>query len=294
MAGPEPSMILNVNDDEHTRYVVTRALQKAGFRVEEAATGNEALAQMAKGPDLVVLDVQLPDIDGFEVCRRLRANSATAMVPVIHLSAHFVHAEDRAHGLETGSDYYLVQPVEPRELLAAVQAMLRIRRAEAEARTLARQWQATFDGIADGLCLVDPSGIVVRCNRAMGALVGRPPEDIVGRPYRDLLFSLGGEAFLDLADMDHRPGRQEQQRTIGYRSFRVTTDALSDVAGMQGYVQIFSDITDQKRAEQAEHELRESTSLIERLQREMAMLEGVARRFEGATPAREKASEPPA
>src|SRR5204863_249175 len=109
-------------------------------------------------PDLVVLDVNLPDMSGFEVCRRLRADPATRSVAVIHLSAVYASSENRSEGLEQGADAYLVKPVEPRELMATARALLRIRAAEEAARRAAQEWRITFDAISDGVCLLDSAG----------------------------------------------------------------------------------------------------------------------------------------
>jgi signal transduction histidine kinase len=98
--------------------------------VHEAGTGAEALAALRLRPDLVLLDINLPDIDGFEVCRRIKENPDTASVLVLHLSASNVHPKDQVTGLETGADGYLTEPVEPSVLIANVNALLRIRRAE--------------------------------------------------------------------------------------------------------------------------------------------------------------------
>src|SRR5205085_2054652 len=125
---------LHVDDDEANRYAVTRSLLKAGYEVAEAATGSDALREVDDLPDLVILDVRLPDIDGYEVCRRIKGNPATSQIPVLHLSASFITSSDKAHGLNGGADAYLVRPVEPVELLATVNALLRTRRAEAALR----------------------------------------------------------------------------------------------------------------------------------------------------------------
>lgn len=118
--------ILVVDDDRHIRDVVVFALRKEGFSTCEAADGAAALEGVEKEkPDLVVLDVMMPELDGVEVCRRLRASSA---VPVIFLSSKDGEV-DRIIGLELGGDDYVVKPFSPRELVARVKAVLR-RRAE--------------------------------------------------------------------------------------------------------------------------------------------------------------------
>src|SRR5258708_15782544 len=122
--------ILYVDDDELNRYAFSGIFREAGFVVREAATGREALRLASEKPDLVVLDVNLPDINGFEVCRRLKADPATASTPVLHVSAVYVNSGDRSQGLESGADGYLVKPVEAPEVLAPVRALLRVRQAQ--------------------------------------------------------------------------------------------------------------------------------------------------------------------
>ena len=127
--------ILNVNDDDATRYLSTRTLRLAGYRVLEAATGEEALKLAAQErPDVVVLDVKLPDISGYEVCQRLRAQPHTASIAVMHTSATFVTPDKKVRGLEGGADAYLTEPFEGEELIATVRSLLRMRRAEQDLR----------------------------------------------------------------------------------------------------------------------------------------------------------------
>jgi two-component system OmpR family response regulator len=114
--------ILVVDDEARIREVVQYALEKEGFRVTGVDTGAAALAAVSRGDvDLVVLDVMLPGIDGLEVCRRLRAKSAT---PILFLSARGEEI-DRVVGLEVGGDDYIAKPFSPRELVARVRAILR-------------------------------------------------------------------------------------------------------------------------------------------------------------------------
>jgi DNA-binding response OmpR family regulator len=114
--------VLVVEDDATVSEVVTRYLEREGFEVETTADGQDALERAsARPPDLVVLDIMLPGIDGLEVCRRLRAR---APVPVIMLTARG-DEEDRVVGLELGADDYVSKPFSPRELTARVKAVLR-------------------------------------------------------------------------------------------------------------------------------------------------------------------------
>lgn len=136
-----PPVVLNVNDNEGARYMTSVMLRRAGFEVIEAADGATALAYAEHMPDVIVLDVRLPDIDGFEVCRRIRSNPRTARLKVLHTSATFVTLDKKVQGLEVGADGYLSQPFEMQELLATVQSLLRLSRAEVDLRERADQLQ---------------------------------------------------------------------------------------------------------------------------------------------------------
>jgi two-component system, OmpR family, response regulator ResD len=117
-----PTRVLVVDDDRTVAEVVTRYLEREGYAVESVCDGNEALARAdAHLPDLVVLDIMLPGLDGLELCRRLRSR---APIPVVMLTARGSE-EDRVLGLELGADDYVSKPFSPRELTARVKAVLR-------------------------------------------------------------------------------------------------------------------------------------------------------------------------
>lgn len=127
--------ILNVDDNEAARYTKNRALRHAGFAVTDATNGYEAL-RCAEDlqPAVVVLDIKLPDISGLEVCTVIKQRWPRILV--LQTSATFTTGDDRSRGLEGGADGYLTQPIEPRELVAAVRALLRLSDVEAELRRL--------------------------------------------------------------------------------------------------------------------------------------------------------------
>src|SRR5438046_8464965 len=117
--------ILVVDDEPDIRRLIVMHLERDGFRCRPAGTGPDALREAkAAAPDLVILDLMLPAIDGLEVCRRLRADGATAGVPIIMLTAR-ADEVDRIVGLEIGADDYVVKPFSPKELVARVRAVLR-------------------------------------------------------------------------------------------------------------------------------------------------------------------------
>ena len=181
MSDERPETILVVDDNPATLYATARVLRGAGFKIAEAETGLRAVERSRGGVDLVVLDVNLPDIDGFEVCRRIRSDPATARLPVIHLSATFVQDVDKVHGLEVGADGYLTHPVEPPVLIATVNAFLRTRRAEDALRHSEARFKAVFENALHGIALVSDDQIYLDANPAMCRLLGLPREGVVGK-----------------------------------------------------------------------------------------------------------------
>ena len=148
---PMPRTVLVVDDDPHIRQLLVFALEKAGFACAEAADGEAALASVAvSAPDLVVLDINMPRMDGLEVCRRLRApNVSGGDLPVLFLSSRDDEI-DRILGIELGADDYVTKPFSPREVVARVQAVLR--------RTSARPPAVSGPAIRHGRLALDLDG----------------------------------------------------------------------------------------------------------------------------------------
>lgn len=130
-----PAHILIVDDNPVVLFAMAHLLKGEGFRVSEARDGAECL-KLAKStqPDLVLLDVMLPDVNGVELCRRIKADPDTNQLFVVLLSSIEVSSDSQVTGLAAGADGYIARPIENRELVARVQAMLRIRLAEAALR----------------------------------------------------------------------------------------------------------------------------------------------------------------
>jgi serine phosphatase RsbU (regulator of sigma subunit)/DNA-binding NarL/FixJ family response regulator len=200
--------VLVVDDTEAHRYVMASWLRRAGFEVVEAATGGEALARTTPDVDAMVLDVNLPDIPGREVCDRIKSDPVTAHIPVLHVSATAVDAASRTAGLEGGADAYLPEPLDRDEFLATITALCRrtdaergagrtARRLEALASALvplheARSYEAVVDHTARGASavlgravvamVVAEKGLVLRsvCSGGGGPLVrGRGPTAVL-------------------------------------------------------------------------------------------------------------------
>jgi signal transduction histidine kinase len=240
--------ILVVDDREENRYIVARILRKAGFHVDEVVDGRTALLRATENPALMLLDINLPDMTGYEVCRRIKANPATSAIPVIHVSAKFTSIESRVQSLEGGADAYLTQPVDPMVLVATVRALLRLRQAETISRLSARQWQSTFDALSEGIALVDSDGVLMRCNRAMSELLQLPYRAIEGARAKDLFHAfLGSEDGLERVHQ-----RISREHSIGDRWLRLTVDPIAtDTGESAGRILVLADVTDRLLKEEA-------------------------------------------
>jgi signal transduction histidine kinase len=134
----EKQTILIVDDEELNRKLLRAQLSMLGFTVWEAASGSEALERAKEKPDLILLDVMMPKMDGFEVCRRLKESEATCGIPVIYLSA-LKNSQDKVRGLALGGVDYISKPYDGPELLARVKTHLTIRRQEQELSRYAKE-----------------------------------------------------------------------------------------------------------------------------------------------------------
>ena len=250
--------ILVVDDTEANRYTVARHLRKAGYRVTEAPDGRRALESIAQDiPDVMVLDIRMPDIDGREVVRRVRAESRFAHLPIVHVSASFTDPESQAAGLDGGADGYLTHPVEPLVLLATIRALLRTRTAEREARAAETAWRATFEAIGDGVCVVDQQGRIERCNAAFEAIVGATEPR--GRALTDLLpavTTVSDPPFVALAD-----GRPLLGTEIAIQNRRVQVSVRPMPEWEGGGARAVCVVTDVTRQRAAENRLQQAQRL---------------------------------
>jgi signal transduction histidine kinase len=241
--------VLVVDDTEASRYAVSRHLRRAGYEVDEAGSAMQTFALMEETrPDVVVLDVMLPDLNGFEVARRLRADPRYVRLPILHLSASFTDPDSLAAGLDSGADGYLTHPVEPVVLLASIRSLLRARAAEAEAIAAGEAWLATFQAIGDAVCVVDFHARVIRWNVAFETLVGRGP--IAGRPLPELIPGLRTRPEAPyLVGPDGSP-LQATEVTLDGRWVRVTAQPMTESVGLPNHaVCVLTDVTKQRSAE---------------------------------------------
>ena len=140
--------ILIVDDDPNIVSGTARVMAKAGYMVDRASNGEEALQFVHDHhPDLLLLDRDMPGIDGIEVCRRIKRDVAMAEIFVIIVSGGYVESDQQAEGLESGADGYIVRPIANRELLARVEAFVRILLLTRMLRTQAEELQQSNETI---------------------------------------------------------------------------------------------------------------------------------------------------
>lgn len=171
--------ILVVEDNVLVRETTCKALEKAGYAVLEAGSGAEALAQARRHhPDLVLLDINMPDLSGFEVMQRLRMDLDTADAVILILTGTQVDEANQIRGLIDGADGYLMRPISNRVLVAAIHAHLRAKQNERLARAHEQQWRDLFEGAFDGLAVVSQAGYICVANSVVRALLGLEPEHV--------------------------------------------------------------------------------------------------------------------
>jgi two-component system cell cycle sensor histidine kinase/response regulator CckA len=241
----EAPRILVVDDTEANRYAVGRHLRQAGYIVLEASDGHRALAMLARElPDLLMVDIRMPGMDGIELVRRVRSDPRTMHMPVLQVSASFTDPVSQALGLDSGADGYLTHPVEPLVLLATVRALLRARSAEREARAAEAAWRATFEAIGDGVCVVDPTGCIERWNAAFETIVGGA--DLLGR---QLITVLPLRIIPDPPYVTLEDGTALQGVEFATDGKRLRATASTMPEGPARSVCVFTDVTRQRAAE---------------------------------------------
>ncbi|WP_176511480.1 response regulator [Pseudomonas faucium] len=164
--------LLIVDDNAATRYALRRRLALHGYQVQEAGTGDEGLALIGSEQfDALILDVNLPDMSGFDIVRLLRAQPATALLPVIHVSAASIQTGDIITGLDAGADAYLVHPVDPDVLVATLRTLLRVRDTERALRESEANFQEIFTNVSAPIAVLGSGLKVQECNHAFARLI---------------------------------------------------------------------------------------------------------------------------
>jgi PAS domain S-box-containing protein len=274
--------ILVLDDTEAIRYAKARTLRRAGYHVVEAGTGRDALALAREvKPQLALLDVKLPDINGIEVCRMLKEEMPAILV--LQMSASFVESEDRTRGLESGADTYLVEPVEPGELVATVRALLRMRDAHEALRASEERYRVIVESATDyAIFTTDPHGRVTTWNTGAQNVLGYEEAEIVGQDSAVLWTPEDQAAGAPEAERRtaREVGRADDERwhvrKDGSQFFAqgLLTPLRSAENGPEGYLKILRDRTERKRAEERQELL--IRELHHRVRNTLATVQAVA------------------
>lgn len=249
--GEMVEQVLVIDDNDANRYAVARVLKSAGYAVLEAATGGEGLRLVfERRPDLVLLDIRLPDIMGWDVCRAIKSDPDTMLIPVLHVSASFIADRDRVRGLEDGADGYLVHPVDPSVLLATVRALLRLRKAHEAQRESEQRLKQLVDHAPVVLFTVDAAGRYT-CFSAGSEFqtLGLRPESLVGRTIEEL--HADQPAFIEHARRALAGESSMAELPILDRLFEIRFTPLPT----GGCVGVATDVTDRHQAEASREEV---------------------------------------
>jgi signal transduction histidine kinase len=244
--------ILVVDDYAANVKLLKRNLEAAGYETVVAYDGEQALEQVdAEHPDLMLLDIMMPKIDGFEVCRRLRADEATAVIPVIMVTA-LKETEDRIRGLEAGADDFISKPFDRGELLARVKSLLQVKYyrsmlAERE------KFHAVIQDLSHGIVITDGQWRVETVSRRAAELLERTDEDLTGRNLADVLADFTVEPSLDALRQSTGEAvtvelAQEQRRPPRYLAGRYTR-IVGPGGRLHNAALVFRDISEMRRKE---------------------------------------------
>jgi two-component system sensor kinase FixL len=290
MPDRDSEQILLVDDNPTNLQVLFKTLEGSGYRLLAARDGEAALytAKRAR-PSLILLDVMMPGMDGFEVCERLKEDPDTADIAVIFLSA-LTDSQSKVHGLAVGGVDYIAKPFQTDEVLARVRTHIKIQRLE---RALARrnseledENQQILNAVDEGIIGMDITGRVTSMNSQAAALTGWPASDCIGELFSLLQLFPGDKALNQSLNLlcEGGVGLRKEHVSISTRSGRIAPVAVSGSPRSEGgAVLVLRDISewlqDQHALEQAREEMdtqRQHLAHIERLSTGGEMAAGIA------------------
>lgn len=255
--------ILIVDDDADNLSVLNDLLYASNYRVLVALNGTQGIRHAEIGqPDLILLDILMPRIDGYETCRRLKGNPKTRNIPVIFLSA-VLDTEYKVRSFKIGAADYITKPYDSEELLARVHTHVTLRKRQLEIQESEERYRTLFETAGDAIFVAEPtSGFITDANQCAEELIGMSREEIIGmhqvelhppeaveqsrRFFKDAV-ETRGKRFAEV-EVCHKNGRRIP--------VEVSSGGLIQVFGRQYHFGIFRDISDRKKAEE-EHQERE-------------------------------------
>jgi PAS domain S-box-containing protein len=262
---PESSLkgrILLVDDDEANRELLCRGLEREGFQVSSESGGHDALTRLKRESfDLLLLDILMPGMDGFEVLARIRENNDLKELPVVALSA-LDDLDSAMRALSMGADDFLVKPFDPLLLRVRIGALLRRRQAEIERTRMAENLALLLESTGEGIYGLNREGCCTFINRAALEMLRYPAGELLGRDLHPVIHHTRADgspypeeecpATTVLATGEPRQGSSELMFRSDGSSFPVhyTAHAMRRDGSVEGVVVTFSDITERKRTEE--------------------------------------------
>ncbi len=256
--------LLIVDDNVATRYALRRRLERHDYLVLEAGTGGDGLALIEnEAIDALILDVNLPDMSGFDIVRKLRSETATALLPVIHVSAASIQTGDIITGLNAGADAYLIHPVDPDVLLATLRTLLRVRDTENALRESEARFREIFVNVSAPIAVLDAQFKVHECNHAFAQLIhDNLDPDALLECFADQQDSILGELRLRLTAGERWKGTLNM-RVEG--ELRETEWQISPYRTPELSLVFVEDVTEHRRRERSHlAQLDDATSQLER------------------------------
>jgi signal transduction histidine kinase len=253
----EVGRILIVDDNQANVRLLDINLRTAGYSTEMAYDGEEALQKVAATmPDLVLLDVMMPKLDGYEVCRRLRADEATSVIPVVMITA-LKDSEDRIRGLDCGADDFVSKPFDKTELLARVKNLLRVKyyRSMIAER---QKFDAVIEDLSHGIIITDGSLTTTLVSRQAQVLLGKTDVECLGRNVFELF-----DGFAMSPDPRTLQTTAERTVTVDLEQVNVSpsvylsgrwTKILDPAGALTNLAFVFRDVTRERRKEKLQRD----------------------------------------
>lgn len=242
--------LLIVDDNVATRYALCRRLERHGYEVMEAGTGSDGLALIESQPfDALILDVNLPDMSGFDIVRTLRADIRTALLPVIHVSAASIQTGDIITGLDAGADAYLIHPVDPDVLLATLRTLLRVRAVEKALRESEARFREIFANVSAPIAVLDAGLKVHECNHAFAQLIlDNRDSQVLRECFAEDQEEILNELQLRLADGERWKGTLNM---LMHGQIRETEWQISPYRTSESSLVFVEDVTEQRHRERS-------------------------------------------
>jgi PAS domain S-box-containing protein len=254
----EPGLILIVDDDPGILWAQRNLLSMAGHTVIEAVTGSDVLEMVRKHrPDLVLLDVVLPELNGLEICWQIKTDPDLKDTLVVLCSGLQTESDEQVEGLEMGADGYIARPIPNREMLARVEAMLRIRRAEKALRESEERYRRIVETAEEGILLVDREWKTNFVNTRAEQMLGYKRGEMMGRRIWEFMDDEGRRiAKEQMVERESGVRGSQEFKFIRQDGTELWTNVSSNPyinksGHFVGALAMLTDITERKRTEQA-------------------------------------------